>query len=356
MYSGIIATELPMLTPTCDTANCSWPIIPTLGACGECGPVSVSSDCNATTQTCTYSTASGTSVDLPDNPGNQGMSRVAPSNGTNHPINSLDRAYFSVFDILSATSVNGASVTTTANECALWFCLQRYSISVTDGHTNETMLSNWSSTNFEYGTSSHGAQYSFVDIPVHMNVNNVTTYAVSQEALSVLRTFIASLTLGTVTINSNTLSYSSDWIEATWNGTSDLPTWMATLIQSMTNEFRSHGTVRNPRSTEYNGGATQLAPFIRVQWLWLIYPGLLLFGSLYFLGHTILTGAHDGVSVWKSDALPMLFCRIDTRIHDKVRDGMDVPNGLEERVGHTRVALYRGQRGEWTFKTVEGDD
>jgi hypothetical protein len=52
----------------------------------------------------------------------------------------------------------------------------------------------------------------------------------------------------------------------------------------------------------------------------------------------------------------MLFCRIDTGIHDQVKDGRDVPNRVEERVGHTKVALYRGDRGEWTFRTVTGED
>lgn len=62
---------------------------------------------------------------------------------------------------------------------------------------------------------------------------------------------------------------------------------------------------------------------------------------------------HDGVSVWNSDALPMLNCRIDTGIHCQVKDGMDRPSGLEERVGHTQVALYGGETGKWTFRTVE---
>ncbi|OIW26081.1 hypothetical protein CONLIGDRAFT_717714 [Coniochaeta ligniaria NRRL 30616] len=348
---GIIATELPTLTPACYTANCSWPVIPTLAACGECGSLSVSSTCNETTQMCTYSTPSGTSLELPANPGDQGFSKVAPSNGTKHPMSSADRAYFSVFDILTVTST-GAIINTTANECALWFCLHAYDLSVSQGQSNSSLLGNWSTTKFEYGSSTHGTQYRFLNIPASFNINNSTTYAVTQDAITVLRDFMASLTSGTVTINANVLDYSSDWIEAMWNATSDLDSWMATFTLAMTNEIRQQGTV-NPRGGNYNGYAMQMAPFISVQWLWLIYPGVLIAGSLYFLFYTIARGAHDGVSVWKSDALPMLFCKIDTGIHDQVRDGMDVPNGLEERVGHTKVALYRGERGEWTFRTVK---
>jgi hypothetical protein len=115
---------------------------------------------------------------------------------------------------------------------------------------------------------------------------------------------------------------------------------MATFTQSMTNEIRAHGSLQDPSSTQYNGGATQLAPFVRVQWLWLIYPSLLLAMTVFFLMRTVWIGDRDGVSVWKSDALPMLFCRIDTSIHDKVKDAMDVPHGLDQRVGDIRELPY----------------
>lgn len=284
-------------------------------------------------------------------PGDQGISKVSPSNGVNHPMNSTDHSYFSIFDILTVTST-GTSINTTANECALWFCLHAYDITVSEGQTNSSLVGSWSTTELEYGSSTHGTRYRFIDIPASFNNNNSTAYAVTQDAITVLRDFMASLTSGTVTINANVLDYSSDWIEAMWNATSDLDSWMATLTLALTNEVRQQGTV-DPRGSNYRGYAMQLAPFVRVQWLWLIYPGILIIGSLYFLSHTIVRGAHDGVSVWKSDALPMLFCRIDTGIHDQVKDGMDVPKGLEERVGHTRVALYRGEKGEWTFRTVK---
>lgn len=78
--------------------------------------------------------------------------------------------------------------------------------------------------------------------------------------------------------------------------------------------------------------------------------------SIYYLFHTIYASARDDVSVWKGDALPMLFCRVDDNIHDHVKDGMDVPDGLDKRVGNIRVALYRGENGQWGFRTTEEDE
>jgi hypothetical protein len=88
----------------------------------------------------------------------------------------------------------------------------------------------------------------------------------------------------------------------------------------------------------------------------MIYPCALVALSIFFLFYTIWASAHDEVSVWKSGALPMLFCRVDTNIHSKVRDGMDVPDGLEERIGNIRVAMHRGGDGVWRFRTTEEED
>lgn len=45
----------------------------------------------------------------------------------------------------------------------------------------------------------------------------------------------------------------------------------------------------------------------------------------------------------------MLFCHVSKTIHAQVRDGMDVPEGLNYRVGRTEVELIRGDNGEWIF-------
>jgi hypothetical protein len=271
-------------------------------------------------------------------------------------MNDTSRAYFSIFDILSVAHNLGSETQVAADECAMWFCIHAYNISVTDGRQNQSQIGNWSMTRLDYVSSSHGTEYLFIDIPDDFNVVSGVRYAVTREAMAALRNFMSSLTFGTVTNDANMIDYSSDWIEAMWNATYDLPGWMMTFTQSMTKEVREQGATRDTRPGAYDGSAQQLAPFIKVQWMWMVYPGILITASLYFLLHTIMVGARDGVSVWKSDALPMLFCRIDTNIHERVKNGMNVPDGLDERVGRTRVALYRGERGEWAFKTVEDND
>ncbi|KAK3694910.1 hypothetical protein B0T22DRAFT_86826 [Podospora appendiculata] len=355
VYSGIISTEIPAIMASCETANCSWPIIPTLAACGECVVIPVTSRCNQTARTCTYSTSSGTSIDDPMDSADHSSFRVSPSNGTLHQIDATNRAYFSVFDMLALTQPSGQNVTATGNECALWFCIQSYLISVSDGSQNQTTSGNWSTTALQHGSGLRGSEYVFVDIPSQLNVNNGTRYSVTYEAISALRSFMAGVTSGTVYADFSTIDYSSDWVEAMWNATTDsLQDWITGFALSMTVEIRQNGKTTGASDGRYNGAAIQLAPFIRVRWCWMIYPGVMMLLSIFFLFHTIVASARDGVSAWKGGVLPMLFCRVDENILEHVGDGMDVPDGLEECVGQIKVAMYRTEGGQWAFRTTTG--
>ncbi len=278
-----------------------------------------------------------------------GIFTVAPSNGTNHELNGTGRAYISVFDIMEVSRFPNQDESVWADQCALWFCVQAINISVSDGWENQTVVGNWSQTRLDYPSSAHETEYIFENIPADFNAAAGMQYAVTDDAMTALRNFMNPLMRGTVSSDVSTIDYSSDWIEAIWNATYDLPTWISNLALSMTNEVRVNGQ----GSGQYEGYGMQTAPFINVQWLWTIYPATLIAASIYYLLRTISESSKDGVSVWKTGALPMLFCRIDSKIHEKVRNGMDVPDGLEERVGPTKVALQRTPAGQWTFNTLD---
>jgi len=277
-----------------------------------------------------------------------GVFNVSSTSGVRHEMNDSSRAYISVFDIMELSRLPNDNVSIWADECALWFCVQGINISFTNGQESQAVQGNYSKARLDYPSSAHGTEWVFDDIPRSLNAMGGSRYAVTQDAMTALRDFMNPLMRGTVSSDVSAIDYSSDWIEAMWNATYDLPTWISNLALSLTNEVRlaGHG------GGDYDGHATQLAPVINVQWLWMIYPLTLISASVYYLLSTIVQSSRDGVSVWKSDALPMLFCRIDSTIHEKVKDGMDVPNGLEERVGPVEVALQRTDAGEWTFRTA----
>ncbi|KAK4195837.1 hypothetical protein QBC40DRAFT_310375 [Triangularia verruculosa] len=351
-------SEVPMIPVSCGTANCSWPIIPTLASCGDCVDAEIFTQCNRTANKCTYKTASGTSIVNSMDPGERSIFRVAPTNGTVHQITSTSRAYFSVFDFLSVIQTEETGLLLTASECALWFCLEGLKVSVEDGRQNQTRVANHSLTSLAMTNAAHGSQHVFISIPSSLNTVNTTKYAVTHEAMLALRNFMASITMGTVTTTLNTLDSSSDWVEAMWNATTgDLNQWITTFAASLTNEFRLHGTITGASTKQYDGAATQMTPVVKVKWFWLLYPAFMIFLSIYFLFHTIVACSRDGVRAWKGEVLPLLFCRVDERLYERGRDGLEVPGGLEKRVAGENVAMYRSvEDGGWGFRGVENGE
>lgn len=237
-----------------------------------------------------------------------------------------------------------------ASECALWFCIHAYSISVRNGQQQQTLLGTWPETRLAYPNSVHGSEYVFVNTTSALDIANDARYVVTTDALTALRNFMGPLFMGAVNDNAAAIDYSSDWIEAIWNATYDLPGWMSTFTKTLTNEVRQQGTISDQSAQSYDGHGTRMTPFIKVQWVWMMYFAGLILASVYYLLHVIIEGNRDRLSAWKSDALPMLFCRIDSRIHERVGDGMDLPGGLEDRVGQVKVALERNGQGDWTFR------
>ncbi|KAJ6443090.1 arginase family protein [Purpureocillium lavendulum] len=186
-------------------------------------------------------------------------------------------------------------------------------------------------------------------MPPSMNLPEQSRYSVSDRAVRTLRAFMNSLIEGSFEHSPGLASYSSDWIEAMWQATSDLSSWISKISLIMTNEVREHGTIRDPNDINYEGSAFKLANYVHVQWYWMIYPGVFLLISLSYLLSTIVAGARDGVVAWKGDSLPMLFSHIDPRILALGPEKMDVPKGLDD-LGKIQVALTRNNQGYWTFE------
>ncbi|KAI0008713.1 hypothetical protein F4779DRAFT_641419 [Xylariaceae sp. FL0662B] len=254
IYDGIIAGTIPTAPAFCSTANCTWPIFPTLAVCGNCTESSVKTSCDQ-------------------------------------------------------------------KSCA-------YNVTVTNGIHNSRTIANWSKTNISTERSAHFDEYEFVDIPPELYVKNQTRFAVPTDSIEALRSFMGSLMLGNASEIGGVVDYSSDWVQAMQNATSDLTAWIEKLSLSMTNDIRSSGTFDATKMLEYSGNAYIMASHIQTVW----------------------RTARDQVCAWKGDSLPMLFCHVQKSIYALVRDGMDVPEGLNDRIGRTEVELVRKDDGQWIFR------
>ncbi|KAK3684521.1 hypothetical protein LTR37_020196 [Vermiconidia calcicola] len=74
------------------------------------------------------------------------------------------------------------------------------------------------------------------------------------------------------------------------------------VAESMTNEIRS-----GPNSTAHLGTAHINETYIRVNWVWLTYPAVLVALSILFLFGTVIFSAEKSQVVWKSSSLALLF-------------------------------------------------
>lgn len=350
-YDGIMASSISDLPTFCGTGNCTWPTFPSLAVCGNCTNFDVdpSKNCPGRGQGCTYTTPSGTSITAPGGDSTGYHFTVAP---TLNVSGSGSQAVFSKFDIISVTKSRD-STSAEAYQCALCFCLQSYDLRVVDGQQTTNIIGNWSQAEFSAASSSHFDEFHFVDIPADMNANPSTRYSVPVESITVLENFMASKMIGNSSNVDNRADYSSDWIQAMQNSSSDLATWITRLTLSMTNDIRISGALdTNNRGNQYQytGTAFTQLPHVQVNWYWVIYPLSLMILAFLYLIQTVWRTARDHVSAWKGDSLPMLFAHIDKGIHQVVASGMDVPGGLTDRVGRTQVELVRRQNGQWLFK------
>ncbi|KAK7451547.1 hypothetical protein CaCOL14_009506 [Colletotrichum acutatum] len=297
----------------------------------------------------------GTSVEISRNAPTTERFKTAASDGIIHRMNSTTQTYISVFDVLWVLK-SKRETKSIAQECALWFCMKSFNFTITESQLKQKLTMSWNTTRFELGNSAHGDEYVFVDVPVEdMNVAPESRYSISKKALAALRRFVDPLVETTYEKQYTIINFSSDWAEGIYNAREKLPEWIDRFSISLTNEVRLHGEIRDKDRHRYTGRAYEMVQVIMVDWLWMLFPTGLIIISIYYLSHTIIRGARDGISVWKSDSLPMLFCRIDASILAKVGDGMDVPNGLDVAVGNVNVCLLREDDGDWVFKPIESE-
>ncbi|KAI1743369.1 hypothetical protein F4680DRAFT_445242 [Xylaria scruposa] len=347
IYDGIIAVAVSDVPVSCKTSNCTWPIFPSLAVCGACTESLFNTSCDSENG-CSYSMPSGTSIYSPPGATFEHYFTVAPSNGSSAFPNASSKAVISIFDIMSSAKTPRDNVVQ-ASTCGLWFCLRSYNVTVTNGLVDRSVTKEWSKSDFVPKSSALHDEYVFLDIPPDMNAKQHTRYSVPSESLRTLRSFIDQLTLGNASQVAGALTYDNDWIQAIEAATGNLPDWVSRLALSLTNEIQLTGTVRPGGNSEYSGTAYVMAPHVEVNWYWVAYPiSLMIFAFLYLM-QTVWRTAQDQVCAWKTDSLPMLFCHVSKTIHAQVRDGMDVPEGLNHRVGRTEVELIRKDNGEWVF-------
>lgn len=282
VYDGIIAASVSDVPVSCETANCTWPVFPSLAVCGACTESLFITSCDSD-KGCSYSMPSGTSVSSAAGASFEYHFTVTPSNGSLPVPDSSSKAIISIFDIMSLAKTP-RDITLHAHQCGLWFCVRTYNVTVTDGIVDRVVTVEWSKSDLVSKSSARLDEYVFRDIPPQMNAKEYARYTVPSDSLETLKAFMDKLMLGNASRAAGAVRYDSDWIQAIEAASHDLSGWVSRLALSLTKDIQLTGTVRPNGSSEYSGTAYIMAPHVEVNWYWVAYPvSLMIFAFLYLM-------------------------------------------------------------------------
>ena len=353
IYNGILNEGIEPIEATCATGNCTWPLTPSLAVCGGCNDVGYKSECNE--NVCHYTLPSGNVATLANfqDQDDYGVGFVAMPNNAAYNSSTSKRLNLAHFDVFGAPyntyAFKWPNHSTISAECALWWCVNAYQVVDQAGHQETTTNRTFFNITYLVGDGWDGRQqYYFDPIPASLNPSPDANYSVGIDATIILQEILYSLLGGNITLDSESQAYSSDFVEAIWNGTGNIDYWAQNLALSMTNYLRT----ANPASNDlYNGTSYQLG--IKVQWLWIILPSIMVFSSVLVLAWIMIEISRSQVGVWKGSPLAMLFSDVDPEIKGQVGPGDAAQfRGIERAVGNRKVALEWSERGRMRFRAA----
>ena len=315
-----IFSETNQMAFVCSTGNCTWPIFSSLAVCSHCQNTQVHSYTTYIGPLAGNATVFYTSNGLNATSDEHGRSSVLSEGMLAVP----DLGYTE--NTISNLTVLGTEEPS-AYECALFWCVQEISASVTAGKYHEDILKTWSNASLQNlgcsrcndTASERDGIFSLVgslDNSTHGSRNftvGIATLATFQQYLSDF--FTGSISTGPAN-GSEMVQFSSDFMGALVPSLSsgakvvranltNIPELMSNLSQSMTIRMRQ-SAANNPEA-QITGDAYELDSFVEVRWVWLALPLTLLLLTLIFLLASIRVSARAKVMTWTASTTAMLF-------------------------------------------------
>jgi hypothetical protein len=291
----------------CMTNNCTWPTFYTVGVCSSC--TNVTGQTNATCSkpgrsvSCNYTLPSG--IDLQSQRwSSSGGGGVTTLNATTKPTGNFTDRLVDFGIIRIGSNYDDPE----AFDCSLSWCAKRYSrVEVSNGKIATPEIRSWPLGVPEERYTRDGTWMSPFNIPED-----------EKDFDGPNRTF---------TINSNDHKTLSGWLTGTLFKTQnqqavaqalfsqpDIPQVIASIATSMTNNIRG---ARN--ATMVEGTASREETYIRVNWSWLILPGLVVLMGVVLLAATMWSSRAGSDGLWKNSVLATMF--MQTRGWDGQRAG-----------------------------------
>ncbi|KAI9788937.1 MAG: hypothetical protein M1835_001998 [Candelina submexicana] len=348
IYKGIFAetfneTQRPAqaTAKSCISGNCTFPRFTSLGTQEFCD----SEGCKTYNQ-CNDTLPNGVALRNMEN--NNGYSNISALEFL--PLSSKSLIYqhinspLGVFDFLKSEvqSTTFDGYRPWALECALYFCVQYYEVSVDSGSAVETVIRTWSNDSATetpilkppstiYGKGMVPATY--IDQPGPVYDGGQTrpdnkiklaeeTFTASENATARINAKLYELFKDSVTrrqlsgAEEGRLDFSSDMVQALFFAKNTISV-VENLASSMTSQIR----LQADRSNWIYGRATYIQILVHVRWAWLTLQLLTSVLAMVFVLTTALKGKPAALGVWKSNALASLFHGLDSETQEFLNKG-----------------------------------
>ena len=264
--------------------------------------------------------------------------RVMPGKGAIYNSSDPSRLYVANLDIFGVPETNANTV---ASECALWFCVQTFNTTVTGSNQQQNVLESFSTiVSREEGGATTFAELPPSMLPPSMQSRVPTIYEVETYAAGALSTYLSKALNGTAKLDTESIEYSSDIMQAICDASADLNGWIDNVAASMSQVVR---TTAPQSDSAYDGTASILIYEYRVRWGWIAMPVILVASSLVLLVVAIARTNRHAVCAWKGSPLALLYMKLDPTIRSHAADRFDAYHGLQDSIGKIGVYLERDQ-------------
>ena len=311
---------------------------------------------NWTRGICEYHVPSGKTANLTNLGENDGVGvafQVFPSPGSYFDRSKTDKLYLSNFEAVKMPAgtqfmdQSWQKKAEKAYECALWACM--HAIETWQVNSNQTQTARYTWDKVDNSSTTPDVRdhnITFVDIPKYMNVPTNANFTFLGWPAMAMNAYFDTLFDGNITVMNSIQLGSSDVVQALWNATADLDTWMQIVASSMTNIVRSFDLA--PEQPSFDGIAYQLGYDVR--WIWIILPATIVGASLLLLVVVIVRTTRSDTHPWKGSPLALLLMSVDHNMAARAHGQMERYDGIEKAIGKERVTLGRDANGLWRLK------
>lgn len=356
------------IEPTCTTGNCTWSnTVATLAVCSECFDTTdqLASVClpadNVTGSDayCNYTLPNGLLLNGNMNEGTFSKTMFTTSGEfTNtsvfqhikQPVGILSTAGF----MHSTTHDFGDAF---SNQCALYWCVQKFNVSISQGNMTSTLLDTFTANGTDFTPDTGDLD---IEVPAAFMQGTGHSgsgfFKATQNVTSAFSNYFYTSSQFTGSIYVDPLLHTSG--QTTFlsyilpMSTPELSVAFGYLAGNMTNAIRmSNPVLANTASTGAAGKILQNVAKVNVVWWWLFLPVAMLLLSLAFLIATIATSRKQGVMLWKTSPLASFYHPLTQEGREKLQNAQ----GLKELEALAEKVQVKGEMTEKGYRLTHGE-